>query len=106
MNKRSILDTVVLSAALVLIPWIARTAFSEDSQVIQGIVKAIADNTVTVVTQSVDGNQMSEIDIQAKPETQYQDTILSDIKEGDQIKVAFHKDDQLNAADMITKMPK
>ena len=106
MKKRSILDTVVLSAALVFIPLITRAALNEDSKVIQGIVKAVADNAVTVVVQSTDGKQISEVDIHANPETKYQDVTLKDLKEGDQLKVAYHDDEQVKIADMITKIPK
>ena len=105
MNKRSMLDTVVLSAALVFIPLITRAALHEDSKVIQGIVKAVADDAVTVVVQSVDGQQISEIDIHANPETKYQDVTLKDLKEGDHLKVAYHEDDKSKTADMITKIP-
>ena len=104
MKKRSMLETVVLSAALVFIPLITRAALNEDSKVIEGIIKAVANDTVTVIAQSTGGNQISEVDIHAKPETKYQDVTLADLKEGDRIKVEYHEDNNLKAADTIIKV--
>ena len=104
MNKKSMLETVVLSAVLVFIPLLASAALLENSKMIEGVIKAIADDTVTIVAQSVDGKQISEVNIHAKPETKYQDATLADLKEGDLIKVEYHDDHDLKAADTIKKI--
>ena len=104
MNKRPMLETVVLSVALILIPLVTRAALYGDLKSIEGIVKAVADDTVTVTAQSPDGKQTGEIDFHAKPETQYQDIKLTDLKEGDRIKVKYHEDQDMKTADSIAKI--
>lgn len=104
MRKRSILETVILSGALVFIPLVTRAALYEDSKVVEGIIKSVSTDAVTVVVQSPDGKQISEVDVQAKPETKVQDGILTDLKEGDRIKIEYHEDKDLKTADTITKI--
>ena len=98
------LETVVLSAALVLIPLVTRAALYGDAKFIEGVIKTVANDTVTVSAQSADGKQISEIDIHSKPETQYRDMQFTDLKEGDRIKVEYHEDQDIKTADSIAKV--
>lgn len=103
MRKRPILETVVLSAALVFIPLVTRAALYGDSKIVAGIVKAVSGDSVTVTENAADGAKASEVTFQAQSATQYPDIQLKDLKEGDRIRVEYHEDQNLKVADTIAK---
>jgi capsid protein len=104
MNKPSILETVVLSAALVCIPLITRAALYEDSKFVEGIVKAVSQNTITLTAKSPDGVGEKDVAIEAQDKTTYQDVNLAELKQGDRIRVEYHDNQDLKTADSITKI--
>lgn len=104
MSKPTILETVVLASALVLIPLITRAALYEDSKLIEGIVKAVSENTITLTTQSPDGIGAEEVAIKAQEATKFDDVNLTDLKEGDRIRVEYHEDQDIKTADNIAKV--
>lgn len=103
MRKRPILETVVLSAALVFIPLVTRAALYGDSKIVAGIVKAVSDDSITVTENAADGSQGNDITLQAQSATQYPDIQLKDLKEGDRIRVEYHEDQNLKVADSVAK---
>ncbi len=104
MRKRSFLDTVVLSAALVFIPLLTHAALYEDSKFVEGIVKAVSEGTITLTTPSTDGIASQEVAIKAKDDTAYEDVQLAELKEGDRIRVEYHEDQDVKTADSIAKV--
>ena len=104
MGKPTILETVVLALALVCIPLITRAALYEDSKILEGIVKAVSENTITLTTELPDGIGAKEIAINAQESTKYEDVNLADLKEGDRIRVEYHVDQDIKTADSIAKV--
>lgn len=104
MNKPSFLETFVLSAALVFIPLITRAALYENSKVIEGIVKAVSENTITLSAQSPDGGVTEDIAVSAGDDTKFEDVTLTNLKEGDQIRVQYHEDQDIKTAETVSKV--
>ena len=101
MRKRSMVETVVLSAALILIPLVTRAAL-EESKIVVGVVKAISDSKITITTPSVDTNQMNELDVQTQADTKFDGLSRAEIKEGDRLKIEYHQDLDKIMADTVT----
>ena len=100
MKKRSILETVVLSAALIFIPLVTRAAL-EESKVIEGVVKAVSDSKITLTVQSIGKSQTNDIDLQTLADTKFEGVNKTEIKEGDKLKIEYHQDLDSFTADSV-----
>lgn len=100
MKKHSMVETVVLSAALIFIPLVTRAAL-EESKVIEGVVKAVTDSKITLIVPSEDNIQTNEIDLQTLSDTKFDGVNKDDIKEGDAIRVEYHQDMDALTADTV-----
>lgn len=100
MKNLSLMEIVVLSAALICIPLVTRAALDE-SKVIEGIVQAVGDNKISVIAQSMDDQQSNVIDFQVQPETSFEGVVKDQIKEGDKVKVGFSQNEQAYIAESV-----
>ena len=100
MNNLSLMEIMVLSAALICIPLVTRAAL-EESKVIEGIVQVVQENKI-VIAQSGDDKNSNTIDFQTQPGTTFEGVSKTDIKEGDKLRVGYHEDHDVYMADTVT----
>lgn len=94
------MEIVILSAALIFIPFVTRAAL-EEAKVVEGVVQAVEDNKISVIANSGDNQHSNIIDFQIQPKTNFQGIAKADLKEGDKVKVGYYQADQVYVAESV-----
>ncbi len=94
---------LIMMMVLVCAPAVIHAALG-DAKSIEGTVKDVGMDSLTVTAQSPDQMKMSEAQIQTDTQTQFQGiSKLTDLKEGDKVKVDYRDDASKKIATVVMK---
>lgn len=100
MKKLSTMEIVILSAALIFIPFVTRAAL-EEAKLIEGVVQAVEGNKISVIANSANDQRSNIIDFQIQPRTDFQGVVKEDLKEGDRVKIGYYQADHVYVAESV-----
>ena len=80
-------------------------AFFTEEKVLEGQVKDVQADLLTVTHESADGMGVHEIEFQVNENTQLEDMAsLENLQEGDRVAIQYQEEDEKNIAVQITKI--
>ncbi|MBL8012955.1 MAG: hypothetical protein JNN05_03830 [Candidatus Omnitrophica bacterium] len=100
MKKLSTMEIVILSAALIFIPFVTRAAL-EEGKVITGVVQAVENARILLIAQPTNNTPSNIMDFQIQPRTNFQGFSKSDLKVGDRVKIGYFETGQGYIADSV-----
>lgn len=95
---------LLLAAAFVLGTVNSVWAVWQQAANVEGTVKSISSNMITIASKSQDGQRIQEISLEVNDQTKLNDLVsVNELKEGDQVKVAYKEEGDKKIATSVAK---